>query len=108
MLEFVPNEVRRIALSPSFGIPTIPANLRNEYKRDCHISNICQSERKSGCEIVSDLGFKNPCWTLDPTLIMPEEKWQALADESNCNIDESIYFAISLDHIQRDEKEQQS
>ena len=96
MLEFVPDTVRRIALSPSFGIPTIPADLRKEYKkRLAHIEYMSVRE-KSGCEIVSDLGFKNPCWTLDPTLIMPEEKWHALADESGCNINEKYIFCYFL------------
>lgn len=96
MLEFVPDMVRRIALAPSFGIPSIPANFRREYKkRLSHIEYLSVRE-KSGCEILSDLGFMNPCWTLDPTLIMPEEKWHQLADESTCHIDEKYIFCYFL------------
>ena len=96
MLEFVPDEVRRIALSPSFGIPSIPSNLRHEYKKRLSHIEYMSVREKSGCEIVSDLGFKNPCWTLDPTLILPEEKWCTLADESNCHVDEKYIFCYFL------------
>lgn len=96
MLEFVPEAVRRIALSPSFGIPTIPDNLRSEYKKRLSHIEYMSVREKSGCEIVSGLGFKNPCWTLDPTLILPEEKWHALADESKYNIDEKYIFCYFL------------
>ncbi|NJP41556.1 polysaccharide pyruvyl transferase family protein [Oscillospiraceae bacterium HV4-5-C5C] len=96
MLEFVPDMVRRIALSPSFGIPAIPTNLRHTYKKRLSHIEYMSVREKSGCEIVSDLGFKTPCWMLDPTLIMPERKWHDLADESAFHIDEKYIFCYFL------------
>lgn len=96
MLEFVPDTVRRIALSPSFGIPSIPSNLRHEYKKRLSHIEYMSVREKSGCKIVSDLGFKDPCWALDPTLIMPEKKWHDLADKSSYHINEKYIFCYFL------------
>ena len=81
MLEFVPENVKRIAFSPSFGIGQIPKELFRTYQhRFWHIQHLSVRE-KSGQNMLQKLGYPNAVWTLDPTRVLRENKWMALAAE---------------------------
>lgn len=81
MLEFVADNVKRVAFSPSFGIGRIPQELFHAYQhRFRHIQYLSVRE-KSGQNMLKELGYPNAVWTLDPTLVLQENKWMDLADE---------------------------
>lgn len=78
MLEFAHPTTRRIAFSPSFGIESIPNALKQTYKRRLSHLDFISVRERSGLDILSDLGFHDALWTLDPTLVMDGVAWKAL------------------------------
>lgn len=96
MLEFVPDSVRRISLAPSFGIESVPNELKHTYQdRLKHIEYLSVRE-KSGVDILKNLGREDVFWCLDPTLLLKEEKWHSLAAESKKSYDEPYIFCYFL------------
>lgn len=96
MLEFVPDNVRRIALAPSFGIESIPFALRRTYaSRLKHIEYLSVRE-KSGVEILKNLGRDDAFWCLDPTLLVEKYKWDKIAEEATIHYDEPYVFCYFI------------
>ncbi|MGN1124805.1 MAG: polysaccharide pyruvyl transferase family protein [Candidatus Gastranaerophilaceae bacterium] len=96
MLEFVPKKVRRVAFAPSFGISEIPNELKSEYKKRLRNIEYMSVREETGCRIVSELGFNDVTWSLDPTLVLDENKWYELANENKINIQEKYIFCYFL------------
>lgn len=96
MLEFVPDDVRRVAFAPSFGLSEIPDKLKTDYTRRLKHIEYLSVREETGVHILKDLGFNNVFWSLDPTLILSEDKWYELADKSEKKIREPYIFCYFL------------
>lgn len=96
MLEFVPKSIRRVAFAPSFGIPKIPEELQLEYRKRLKSLEFISVREATGCNIIRELGFKDVFWSLDPTLILEQNKWEELAKESKFTIEEPYIFCYFL------------
>ncbi len=74
-LEFVPDEVKKVAFSTSFGVPVLPSNLHRHAKRFLSRIDYISVREDSGAEIV-----KNECGRVvpvvcDPTMMLTAEEW---------------------------------
>jgi len=80
-LEFVPDSIKKIAFSTSFGVPELPKQLHkhaNKYlSRIEHIS----VRENTGADIVKSLSGKRATVVCDPTMMLTAEDWMHIQDE---------------------------
>lgn len=80
-LEFVPNQVKKIAYSTSFGVSTLPKQLRNHAKKFLkRIDNISVRE-DTGRKLVKELINQNVPVVCDPTMLLTAEEWMDIQDK---------------------------
>lgn len=80
-LEFVPDDIKKIAFSTSFGVPELPTQLHkhaNKYlSRIEHIS----VRENTGAEIVRNMSGKDATVVCDPTMLLTAEEWMHIQDD---------------------------
>lgn len=80
-LEFVPDHIKKIAFSTSFGVPELPKQLHkhaNKYlSRIEHIS----VRENTGADIVKSISGKEATVVCDPTMMLTAEDWMHIQDE---------------------------
>ena len=81
LLEFAPDDIKKISIAASFGVPTLPKNLKKYYRNNLLRFSSISVREENACKIVEDLGVSSPFWSLDPTLIVNRDIWNSLADE---------------------------
>lgn len=81
LLEFVPDDVKKISMAASFGVSELPNNLKKYYRKNLLRFSSISVREANACKMVENLGIKNTFWSLDPTLIVNRESWSSLADE---------------------------
>lgn len=96
MLEFVPNEVRRISIAPSFGVTNLNDTLKRTYKKRIKHIEFLSVREESGCKIIESLGRNDCFWMLDPTLLVDKNEWERLSSESKVEIDKKYIFCYFL------------
>lgn len=109
-LQFAKQE-RRISLSASIGISDINAMLP-EYAEWINGIQYLSVREESAAEIVKALTGRTADVFLDPTMLIPLEKWNKIADEANTQLPQRFavgYFLgvrekIYLDYIDRKTK----
>lgn len=77
-LRFVPRE-KRVAYAPSFGAAGVPSYNRGKIRRYLKDIPHLSVREQAGADIVADL-LGQPCPVLlDPTLLLPRERWEQFA-----------------------------
>lgn len=80
-LEFVPDNVKKIAFSTSFGVSVIPSRLHKHTKRFLlRIEHISVRE-DSGAVIVKNESGRDAKVVCDPTMMLTAEEWMHIQDE---------------------------
>lgn len=74
LLDFAPVEAKRIAYASSFGVSSLPENVKSIYKTQLTRFDSIGVRERAGVEIVEDLGLKAEN-VLDPTLMLTAEEW---------------------------------
>ena len=80
-LNFVPDDVRKIAYATSFGIEYVPKNMKEQY---CHFLNrfdFLSARETSGQEIIKACIGKDVQLVCDPTLLLEKEDWDKIAKD---------------------------
>lgn len=80
-LEFVPNAVKKIAFSTSFGVPELPASLHKHAKRFLSRIEHISVRENSGADIVMKECGRKATVVCDPTMMMTAEDWMHIQDE---------------------------
>ncbi len=80
-LEFVPDNVRKIAYSASFGKNQLDDWEKNETKRLLKRYHAISVRERSAVDIIEDLGIDGSVHVLDPTLQMNRDFWMRYAGE---------------------------
>lgn len=81
LLEFVPDNIRKISYASSFGLTEIPDQLKHKYKTLLSRMDFVSVREKTGVGIVSDLIGKTPYLALDPVLLHTSKFWSDMASE---------------------------
>ena len=92
-LNFAP-EYKRLTFSPSFGVSEIPAYLKEDYAQWLSGIPYLSVREEQGKNIISDLTGRDSKVLLDPTLILPKEKWEAIEIKPD-NIDEKEEYIFT-------------
>lgn len=79
-LEFVPNQVKKIAFSTSFGVPELPKHLHKHAKKFLSRINHISVRENSGANIVKQECGREAAVVCDPTMMLTAEDWLHIQD----------------------------
>ena len=79
-LEFVPNQVKKIAFSTSFGVPELPKHLHKHAKKFLSRINHISVRENSGANIVKQECGREATVVWDPTMMLTAEDWLHIQD----------------------------
>ena len=80
-LEFVPDEVKKIAFSTSFGVPELPSQLHKHAKKFLSRIDHISVRENSGAEIVKKESGREATVVCDPTMMLTAEDWMHIQVE---------------------------
>ena len=80
-LEFVPDNVKKIAFSTSFGVPELPANLHKHAKKFLSRIEHISVRENSGSDIVKAESGRDATVVCDPTMMLTAEDWMHIQEE---------------------------
>lgn len=80
-LEFVPDHIKKISFSTSFGVSEIPKKLHKHTKRFLSRFQHISVRENSGAELVRNIGGKDATVVCDPTMMLTAEEWMHIQDE---------------------------
>lgn len=82
LLNFVPDNKKKIAYSSSFGVKKITGYYAKVYKKLLSRFNYIGVREVDGIKIVKDLTGKEAKVVLDPTMLLKKEQWQEIAKKA--------------------------
>lgn len=94
-LQFAPKD-KRIAFSASFGIGEYPKNRKLQLKRYLNDMQYISVREQRGKELVEENSDKKATVLIDPTLMLPKEKWEKLAQKPQCKFPEKYVLSFFL------------
>ena len=80
-LEFVPDNIKKIAFSTSFGVPELPARLHKHAKRFLSRIEYISVREDSGADIVKNESGREATVVCDPTMMLTAEEWMHIQDK---------------------------
>jgi hypothetical protein len=80
-LEFVPDKVKKVAFSTSFGVPELPARLHKHAKRFLSRIEHISVREDSGADIVKRECGRDAKVVCDPTMMLTAEEWMHIQDK---------------------------
>lgn len=80
-LEFVPDNVKKIAFSTSFGVPELPSRLHKHAKKYLSRIEHISVRENSGAEIVRNESGREVKVVCDPSMMLTAEEWMHIQDE---------------------------
>lgn len=79
LLDFVPNDNKKLSYGSSFGIKEVPKELRQDYIEYLSKFKYLSVREKSGQKIIYDLLKRDVQIVLDPTMLLKKQEWECLA-----------------------------
>lgn len=80
-LEFVPDNVKKISFSTSFGVPELPKKLHKHANKFLSRINFISVRENSGADIVKKESGRGATVVCDPTMMLTAEDWMHIQDE---------------------------
>lgn len=94
-LNFVPDDVPKIALATSFGISHLPRRQAKKAERFLNRLDYCSVREQSGQRIIKELVGKDVPVVCDPTILFTAEEWAEVATPERF-VDEPYLFCYFL------------
>lgn len=80
-LEFVPEKIKKISFSTSFGVPELPKRLHVHTRKFLSRFNYISVRENTGASIVKELSGKTATVVCDPTMMLTAEQWMHIQSE---------------------------
>ena len=80
-LEFVPDDVDKIALSTSFGVSELPRGLHRHARSFLNRINSISVREDTGKRIVKELTGRDVPVVCDPTMLLDAQQWMGIQEE---------------------------
>lgn len=80
-LEFVPDDIKKVAYSTSFGVPELPYNLHRHAQKFLSRIDYISVRENSGAEIVKRECGRDAKVVCDPTMLLTADEWMHIQDE---------------------------
>lgn len=90
-LEWVPDNIRKIAYSTSIGVKEVPWFQIKKNKRFMNRFQFMALREQSACDLVYKLTGRKVQVVLDPTLLFTGEQWMKIQDEKPLTEDKYIF-----------------
>lgn len=81
-LEFVPDNVKKISFSTSFGVPELPARLHKHANKYLSRIDYISVREDSGADIVKKESGKDATVVCDPTMMLTADEWMHIQEEN--------------------------
>lgn len=94
LLAFAPCE-KRVSYAASFGVDAIPDEKKIVYSEEIAKFRAVSVREKKAVEIAKELGYEKAELVLDPTLLLDEKTWNALARKPR-NIPKKKYVLVYI------------
>lgn len=91
-LSFVKDDSKKISYSSSFGMESIPEDLKNWYKENLSHITCLSTREQAGVRIIKDLLGRDAHLVLDPVFLVDSEKWNSLTGERKNSKKYSFYY----------------
>ena len=75
-LNFVDENICKVAYAPSFGVSEIPVSYKDKYRQYINRFQFLSCREKSGVSIVKNLTKRDANLVCDPTLLLTKEEWE--------------------------------
>lgn len=96
-LGFVPNNKMKIAYAPSIGISQSDSLMKTKIKSILSGFKSISCREQTGTDLINHIIGSSVCKTvLDPTLVLPIEKWNSILPDSKINPSIKYVFAYIL------------
>lgn len=80
-LEFVPDDIKKVAFSTSFGVPELPNNLHRHARKFLSRIDYISVREDSGADIVKRECSRDAKVVCDPTMLLTADEWMHVQDE---------------------------
>lgn len=90
-LNFVPDQVNKVAYATSFGVSRIPEKLKGEYSSFLNRINALSVREESGKKLVGQLTDNKCTVVCDPTLLLEKSDWEKIIDKEPVIKDKYIF-----------------
>lgn len=87
---------KKIAYAASVGLDELPYNVTDKYKKYISTFKAISVREKSAADIIEKLGCVRPEVVLDPTMLLPEEQWKVVINQSKLKIKKRYVVAYFL------------
>lgn len=74
-LNFVPDNIRKVAYASSFGVSCIPKTYQLKYKEYINRFQYLSCREEAGGELIKQLTGRKAHWVCDPTIILTGKDW---------------------------------
>ena len=95
-LMFVPDNIRKIAYSTSFGVKEIPESLKSKYQSYLNRIEYISVREQAGQQIVKNTIGKDVPVVVDPVMLLSREDWEKEIPVSDSAIDEPYILCYFL------------
>ena len=102
-LNFVPDDVNKVAYATSFGIGAIPAKMKNQYTAYLKRINYLSAREISGQEIIKQCTGRDVPLVCDPTMLLEREEWNSIARDKRIIEDDYIFCYFMGDNPEQRE-----
>jgi len=83
LLDFLPDDMKRISYAASFGVRDIDDDRQDEYANALKKFSSLSVREQEGVEIIKRLTGLDAEWVLDPTLLLAKDDWEELAAQGD-------------------------
>lgn len=90
-LNFVPDDVRKIAYATSFGIGTVPEKMKGQYSQYLSRIDFLSARETSGQEIIKECTDRDVPLVCDPTMLLEKEDWSEIATDKRIVKDDYVF-----------------
>ena len=80
-LEFVPEHIKKISFSTSFGVSELPKQLHNHTKKFLSRLQHISVRENTGANIVKKISGRDATVVCDPTMLLTAEEWMHIQDK---------------------------
>lgn len=92
---------RTVCIAPSFGVSAIPEYRKKEYAAYLEKISALSVREEAGRKIIKDLTNRDAEVLLDPTMLMPIEKWNAMCQQPKEKLPEHYMVCYFLGFVDK-------
>ena len=102
-LNFVPEQVRKIAYATSFGISAIPEKMQEQYAAYLRRIECLSARETTGQDIIRQCTGREVPLVCDPTLLLQAKDWEKVASETSVPKEDYVFCYFMGDNPEQRE-----